>query len=128
MSQLPVNGGVRVPRTWKTWKKRTPEFREQALKRMQEESDLGSLAKELSVCVRTVYRWKEIQLLGRMKPAREPKPPEKKLEEEIQRLKQSLANRTLEVDFFKGALQRVKARRQRNIATGGAASTTKSGE
>ena len=117
-----------MPRTWKTWKKRTPEFRQQALKRMQEESDLGLLAKEFSVCVRTVYRWKEIQLLGRVKPAREAKPHEKKLEEEIQRLKQSLANRTLEVDFFKGALQRVKARRQRNTATGGAASMTKSGE
>jgi transposase-like protein len=91
-----------MARTWKTWKKRTPEFRQRALKRMQEESDLGLLAKEFSVCVRTVYRWKEIQLLGRVKPAREPKPPEKKLEEEIQRLKQSLANRTLEVDFFKG--------------------------
>jgi hypothetical protein len=95
---------------------------------MQEESDLGLLAKELSVCVRTVYRWKDIQLLGRVKPAREPKPPEKKLEEQIQRLKQSLANRTMEVDFFRGALQRVKARRQRNTATGGAASMTKSGE
>jgi hypothetical protein len=61
-----------------------------------------------------------------VKKIREPKPHEKKLEEEIQRLKQSLANRTLEVDFFKGALQRVKARRQRNTASGGEASTTKS--
>jgi hypothetical protein len=93
---------------------------------MREESDLGLLAKELSVSLRTVYRWRDIQLRGRMKPARESKPPEKKLEDEIQRLKQSLANRTLEVDFFKGALQRVKARRQRNTATGGEASTTKS--
>lgn len=93
---------------------------------MREESDLGLLAKELSVSLRTVYRWKDIQLLGRVKPAREPKPPEKKLEEENQRLKQSLANRTLEVDFFKGALQRVKARRPQNTATGGEASTRKS--
>ena len=76
-----------MPRTWKTWKKRTREFRQRALKRMQEESDLGLLAKEFSVSIRTVYRWKDIQLLGRVKPAREPKPPEKKLEEEIQRLK-----------------------------------------
>ena len=115
-----------MPRKWKTWKKRTPEFRKQALKRMQEETDLVQLAKEFSVSVRTVYRWKEIQLLDRVKPAREPKPQEQRLEEEIQRLKQSLANRTLEVDFFKGALQRVKARRQPNTTTGGEASTTKS--
>jgi transposase-like protein len=109
----------------RTWKKRTPEFKQQALERMQDAKDLGLLAKELCVSVRTLYRWKDIQL-GRVKKVREPEPREKKLEDEIQRLKQSLANRTLEVDFFKGALQRVKARRQRNTATGGEASTTKS--
>ena len=94
---------------------------------MRDAKDIGLLAKELGVCVRTLYRWKDIDL-GRLKKAREPEPREKKLEEEIHRLQQSLAKRTLEVDFFKGALQRVKARRQRNIAIGGAASTTKSGE
>jgi transposase-like protein len=109
------------------WKRRTPEFKKQAVERMQEAKDLGQLAEELAVSVRTLYRWKDIQL-GREKKVREPKPREQKLEEEIQRLKQSLANRTLEVDFFKGALQRVKARRQPNTAGGGAASTTKSGE
>ena len=109
----------------RTWKKRTPEFKQQALERMHDAKDLGLLAKELCVSVRTLYRWKDIQL-GRVKKVREPKPHEKKLEEEIQQLKQSLANRTLEVDFFKGALQRVKARRQRNTATGGEASTMKS--
>ena len=109
----------------RTWKKRTPEFKQQALERMQEARDLGLLAKELGVHVRTLYRWKDIQL-GRVKKVREPEPREKKLEAEIQQLKQSLANRTLEVDSFKGALQRVKARRQRNTATGGEASTTKS--
>jgi hypothetical protein len=94
---------------------------------MQEAKNIGLLAKELGVSVRSLYRWKDIQL-GRVKKVREPEPREKKLEEEIGRLKQSLANRTLEVDFFKGALQRVKARRQRNTATGGAASTTRSEE
>jgi len=38
-----------------------------------------------------------------------------------------LAEKTLEVDFFKGALQKVAARRQGNSATGGTASGTKSG-
>ena len=109
----------------RTWKKRTPEFRQHALERMRDAKDIGLLAKELCVSVRTLYRWKDIEL-GRVKKVREPEPREKKLEEEIHRLKQSLANRTLEVDFFKGALQRVKARRQQNTATGGAASTTKS--
>ena len=36
------------------------------------------------------------------------------------------AENTLEVDFFKGALQKVKARRQRSGDSGELASTTKS--
>ena len=111
----------------RTWKKRTAEFKKQALERMQDAKDLGLLAKELGVAVRTLYRWKDIQL-GRPKKVREPEPREKKLEEEIQRLKRSLADRTLEVDFFKGALQKVEARRRNRGDSGARASTTKSGE
>jgi hypothetical protein len=65
---------------------------------------------------------------GQGKKVREPVPQEKKLEDEIQKLKLSLAKRTLEVDFFKGALQKVAARRQRSSNTGEKASTTRSGE
>jgi hypothetical protein len=122
MSQLTLNGEVQVGK----WEWKTPEFKKQAVGRMEEAKDLGLLARELGVHVRTLYRWRDIQL-GRPKKIREPVPREKKLEDEIQRLKQSLANRALEVDFFKGALQRVKARRQPNTATGEEASTTTSG-
>jgi transposase-like protein len=111
----------------RTWKKRTPEFRQQAMERMQEARDLGLLAKELCVSVRTLYRWKDIQL-GRVKKVREPVPRETKLESEIQQLKQSLANRSLEVDFFKGALQKIEARRRKSADSGARASTTRSGE
>jgi hypothetical protein len=45
---------------------------------------------------------------------------------EIHRLKQLLAEKTLEVDFFKGALQKVEARRQKRGETGETASTSKS--
>ena len=108
------------------WEWKTPEFKKQALERMEQAKNLGLLAKELGISVRTLYHWKDKQL-GRPKKIREPVPREKKLEDEIRQLKQSLANRALEVDFFKGALQRVKARRQPNTATGGEASTTTSG-
>jgi hypothetical protein len=43
---------------------------------------------------------------------------------EVDELKRLLAEKTLEVDFFKGALQKVAARRQNN--TGERASTSKS--
>jgi hypothetical protein len=104
-----------------------PEFKRQALERMQEARNLGLLAKELGISVRTLYRWKDRQL-GREKKVREPVPREKKLEAEIQQLKQSLANRALEVDFFKGALQKVEARRRKSGDSGARASTTRSGE
>ena len=45
---------------------------------------------------------------------------------EIHRLKQLLAEKTLEVDFFKGALQKVAARRRHSGMTGEKVSTTKS--
>jgi transposase-like protein len=110
------------------WERNKPEFKLQALERMKEAKNIGLLAQELGISVRTLYRWKDRQLGREKKKARELEPREKKLESEIEQLKRSLANRTLEVDFFKSALQRVKARRQPNTATGGEASTTKSGK
>ena len=55
-------------------------------------------------------------------------PRESTLRKEVSQLKRLLAEKTLEVDFFKGALQKVAARRQQHGITGGKASTTKSGE
>jgi hypothetical protein len=39
-----------------------------------------------------------------------------------------LADKTLELDFFKGALQKIEARRQQSEGSGEKASTTKSGK
>jgi transposase-like protein len=109
------------------WERQKPEFRKQAVERMEETKNLGLLAKELGVCVRTLYRWRDRQLGREKKKVREPEPREKKLEGEIHQLKQALAKRTLEVDFFKGALQKVAARRQGRGNSGEKASTTRSG-
>jgi hypothetical protein len=104
-----------------------PEFKQQALERMRDTRNIGLLAKELGIAVRTLYRWKDAQL-GRVKKIRERVPREKTLEAEIRQLKQALATRALEVDFFKGALQKVEARRRNSGETGARASTTRSGE
>ncbi len=50
------------------------------------------------------------------------------LQQENERLKRALAEKTLEVDFLQGALQQVEARRRPNTAIGARASTPKSGE
>ena len=107
------------------WKRKRPEFKKHAVKRMEKAKDIGRLAEELGVSRATLYRWKYIQL-GWPNPAKEPVSRQTKLERENHRLKQALANRTLEVDFFKGALQKVKARRQKNGDSGEMASTSKS--
>ena len=48
------------------------------------------------------------------------------LRRENQQLKQALAEKTLEVDFFKGALQKVEARRRPKGEAGETASTPRS--
>jgi transposase-like protein len=60
------------------WKWKTPEFKKRAVERMQKTKNLGLLAKELGVSVRTLYHWKDKQL-GSAKKVREPEPREKKL-------------------------------------------------
>jgi hypothetical protein len=47
---------------------------------------------------------------------------------EISQLKRLLAEKVQEVDFFKGALQKVEARRRQSENAGARASTTKSGK
>ena len=102
----------------------TEEFRRVAVARMQGCRNISALAKELDVPRRLLYRW-QMRLEGRVVPIA-PRYPG--LEEENRQLKQLLAERTLEVDFFKGALQKIAARRQGNGDTGETASTTKCGQ
>src|SRR6266702_3880403 len=83
---------------------------------------------ELGVHRRLLYKWRD--QLDPIEP-REESPPqnprESTLRKEIHQLKRLLADKTLEVDFFRGALQKVEARRQRKGSSGEKASTTKSG-
>jgi hypothetical protein len=48
------------------------------------------------------------------------------MRKQVRQLKRLLAEKTMEVDFFKGALQKIEARRQRNSGSGEMASTTRS--
>ena len=101
----------------------TEEFRRIAVARMQGCRNISALARELEVPRRLLYRW-QMRLEGSVAPIA---PRHPGLEDENRQLKQLLAERTLEVDFFKGALQKIAARRQRNDGTGGTASTTRCG-
>ena len=107
----------------------TNEFREMCVERMKHCDNIGALAKELGIHRRMLYRWRD--QLDPLEKGEEPAPQslsEATLRKEVGRLKQALADKTLELDFFKGALQKVEARRQQRDVTGAKASTTKSGK
>jgi transposase-like protein len=98
------------------------------VERMKHCDDIGALAKELGIHRRMLYRWRD--QLDPVKKDGEPAPNsrEARLRNEVNQLKRALAEKTLEVDFFKGALQKIEARRQPQDGTGAPASTTKSGK
>ena len=104
-------------------------FRQMAVQRMRSCDNIGVLAQELGVHRRLLYKWRD--QLEPAQPSQGSPPgqgPEYSLLRENSRLKQALAEKTLEVDFFKGALQKIEARRQQNRDSGEKASTTRSGK
>ena len=107
----------------------TNEFKRMCVERMKQCDDIVALAKELDVHRRLLYRWRD--QLDPVEKGEWPPPQnsrEATLRKEVSRLKRVLADKTLELDFFKGALQKVEARRQQSEGSGAKASTTKSGK
>ena len=104
-------------------------FRQMAVERMKRCENIMALSKELGVARRQLYLWRQQldPVEGGQDPAPE-SPRESTLRKENHQLKQVLAEKTLEVDFFKGALQKIEARRQRNSGSGETASTSRSGK
>lgn len=110
------------------WRRHTLEFKRQAVERMRTCENIEALARELNVQRKLLYTWKW-QLEGRPQPrdadltitAEDRKT--KQLQAEIVKLKSALAEKTLENDFFKSALLRIKEGRQKSIESGAAAST-----
>jgi transposase-like protein len=99
-----------------------------AVARMKSCESIAALAKELEVHRVLLYKWRD-----QLEPVDEEELPgetsrEPKLRQEIGQLKRLLADKTVEVDFFKGALQKVEARRQSSSNSGGKASTTRYGK
>lgn len=112
------------------WRRHTIEFKRQAVERMKAAQNVCQLARELGIQQKLLYTWKwqfegrpEARHANLAMDAEERK--EKKLEDEITRLKSALADKALEVDFLKHALLRVKEAPQ-SAKSGAPASTTPS--
>ena len=113
------------------WRRHSVEFKKQAVERMKTSENIHQLARELDLERKLLYTWK-YQFEGRPEPRNsnyaedKQKRAETKLEQENQRLKGALANKTLEVDFFKGALRRIEEGRRSITTSGGSVFTPKS--
>jgi transposase-like protein len=114
------------------WRRHTLEFKRQVVERMKTCQNIHELARELKLQRKLLYTWK-YQFEGRPEPrhanlgiAAEDR-KEKQHRDEIAKLKAALADKTLENDFFRSALLKVKEGRQQNTETGASASTTSSG-
>ena len=96
------------------------EFRRQAVGRMHGCDNIVRLARELGICRRVLYNWRD-----RLDQTNPPPAPSRELilRNQILKLKRLLANKILEVDFFRHALQRVGARRHQKADSGDTAST-----
>ena len=98
-----------------------------AVERLKSCENIVALSEELGVHRRLLYKWRD-----QLEPIEDAQGSpansrERELRQQVARLKSVVADKTLEADFFKGALQKVEARRQNSGGSGGTASSSKSG-
>jgi len=97
-----------------------------AVERMRTCESVGELAKELGV-TQCLYKWRtKLETVEAGEEASRPSTHASANRKEILQLKRLLAEKTMEVDFLKGALQKVEARRQRRSDSGEMESTNTS--
>ena|SRR5579859_6463817 len=111
----------------KVW--RHPEtFHRMAVERFKCCENIEHLAKELGVARQTLYRWhKKSESADEGQDVVLEKSRESRLQREIRDLKRLLAEKVLEVDFFKGALQQIESRLRETSGSGRLTFTTTSG-
>jgi hypothetical protein len=96
---------------------------------MKDCDSVVALGRELKVGWRSLYRWRAAAEIAETASAEERAAGrEAALRAEIAALKASLADKTLEVDFFEGALRKIEALRHKREPGVGEAVTTRSGK
>jgi transposase len=105
------------------WRKYSPEFRRDAVEKMKACANVTQLARELGIRRKWLYQWKADVAGGSVTA---PVEVDSKGERKVKELEALVARQSLELDFFKGALQRIEQRRRKRDETSGAGSTNKS--
>jgi len=106
---------------------RRPEVKARALEKMRVAPNISALAKTLGIPRRTLYSWWDKELAkveSRRKVEWQTK--EQELEQTVRHLKEVVAEKTLDLDFFRGALQKIGERQRSRSAVVASASTPKS--
>ncbi len=85
--------------------------------------NVSELAKESGVDRSALYHWRD---LTPGEAGATASSPVRELRKEIRDLKRVLAEKSLEADLFKGALQKIEARRKGSSGSGETASTARS--
>jgi transposase-like protein len=106
--------------------RRTPEAKQRALDQMRAATNISELSRQTGIPRRTLYSWRDKQQGSQASGQQKPKTKQQELEQELARTKQALAERVLDLDFFRTALQRIWAQRQPSGAPVASSSTTKS--
>jgi transposase-like protein len=113
----------------KTRRRHSEGFKREVVKRMGECKNIEGLGRELGLDVKMMYQWKwkeEGRATRKPLPLTTQAAEQGSLEtvrRENAHLKRLLAEKALEVDFFKGALQQVEARRRDRGDSGATPST-----
>jgi transposase len=108
-------------------KRYSRKFQRMAVERMRACESVGELAKELGVTQRCLYKWRtKLETVEAGEEASRPSTHALAHRKEILQLKRLLAEKAMEVDFLKGALQKIEARRQRSSNSGEMGSTNTS--
>jgi transposase len=103
------------------------EFRRMVVERLKACDNIVALSEELGVHRRLLYKWRDqLEPLNVDDGPPPENPRESTLRKEVSQLKRLLAEKAMEVDFFRGALQKVEARRRKSGISGEKTSTTKS--
>ena len=119
-------------------------FRTKAVERMQAGANVTQLAHDLGVSRWALYRWKQIYekqgpaglamaprgrpLLGRAKRAYQRLDEAAEAKVQMAELERKVGQQALQIDFLTRAFKRLKESRPYNDATGGTASTERSGQ
>jgi transposase-like protein len=115
------------------WRKYSPQFRRDALEKMKTCDNVSHLAPELGVRRKWLYAWKwnaKSAMAGDGEPAPAQAPAADAaaaLRRRIAELEALAARQSLELDFFRGALQRIAERRRKRELASAPGSMSRSG-